>query len=100
MLLKQSISIEVFPYDLGIMPWQESVEACQKLEGDWRLPTRSELNLLFINRDNSFSFTNSYWSSTTGDDETIWVQQFFYGSQMLADKSKLFNIRPVRNKLF
>jgi hypothetical protein len=100
MLLKQYISIEVYPYDLGIMSWQESIESCKKLGNGWRLPTRNELNLMFIQKDNSFSFTNSYWSSTEGDDQTIWVQQFFYGSQMLFDKNRRCNIRPVKDRIF
>jgi hypothetical protein len=34
------------------MKWADARKACEKLKGDWRLPNRAELNLLYLNKDN------------------------------------------------
>jgi hypothetical protein len=46
---------------------------------DWFLPSKDELNLLYINRDVIGGFTNSnvrYWSSTEHDKDRAWYQHF------------------------
>lgn len=57
--------------------------------GDWRLPTKDELSLLFKNRDQgalkgTFNSTGSaiagwYWSSTPEHDDDAWSQRFTDG---------------------
>lgn len=57
--------------------------------GDWRLPTKDELSLLFKNRDQgalkgTFNSTGSaiagwYWSSTPEHDYDAWSQRFTDG---------------------
>jgi hypothetical protein len=77
------------------------------VEGDWRLPTRTELEGL-ANGDEAVStetpraFTNvfswTYWSSTTKANDTgsAWAVYLFDGSRQNEDKSILRRVWPVR----
>ena len=65
---------------------------------DWRLPTKNELNLLYIQRTVVGGFANgSYWSSSEVDDVNAWYQAFYSGSQNVGSKSFTFTVRAVRS---
>ncbi|MDB9778216.1 DUF1566 domain-containing protein, partial [Polaribacter sp.] len=66
--------------------------------GDWYLPSKHELDLLYIERDTVGGFTtNYYWSSTEDDDNNAWEQDFGNGNQGYIDKNYTYNIvRAVR----
>ncbi len=59
--------------------------------GDWYLPSKEELNLMWQNKETinttaiangGSAFTNAYyWSSTEYDDQLAWIQFFFNGNQ-------------------
>jgi hypothetical protein len=65
---------------------------------DWYLPSRDELNQLYINKVAIGGFAvNIYWSSTEFDNYAAWEQHFFYGYQYYVDgKSSNFTVRAVR----
>ena len=65
--------------------------------GDWYLPSKHELNLLYLQKTvvGGFAYTN-YWSSTETDNGNAWGQSFFNGSQYNYFKSSNFNVRSVR----
>jgi hypothetical protein len=47
------------------MTWEEAKKACESLGDGWRLPTKDELNILYLNKKNFNGIVdNSYWSST------------------------------------
>ena len=55
---------------------------------DWYLPSKDELNKLYINRIAIGGFANNYyWSSTEGDNYGAWVQNFPNGNQFNLSKS-------------
>jgi len=66
--------------------------------GDWYLPSKHELDLLYIERDTVGGFTtNYYWSSTEGDNIVVWVQVFGNGAQNNDGKGSTNNsVRAVR----
>jgi hypothetical protein len=67
--------------------------------GDWYLPSRFELNLLYQNKDIAVlgGFTNeSYWSSTEGETTSAWAQNFHSGDMRREDKIGIFPVRAVR----
>jgi len=68
--------------------------------GDWYLPSKDELNLLYtelhVNGLGSFSATNDYWSATEIDSSNAWRQYFGNGGQASTDKTTSCKIRPVR----
>jgi len=81
-------TIYVFPNDLsgGSYHWEQANTACRRINrlgfDDWRLPTKEELNILYLNKDLIGNFTYGwYWSSTESYGDRIWVQGFKYGDQ-------------------
>ncbi len=66
---------------------------------DWYLPSKDELDQLFINRNaiGGFDILSSYWTSSESDVSQAWAQFFGDGSQSIALKSSTYNVRPVRN---
>ena len=65
---------------------------------DWFLPSKDELNKLYINRDAIGGFAVAYyWSSSEGNANVAWLQgfgsgnQYFYYSKMYA-----YRVRAVR----
>ncbi|MDB4036557.1 DUF1566 domain-containing protein [Polaribacter sp.] len=66
--------------------------------GDWYLPSKHELNLLYIERAAVGGFTtNYYWSSTENDNNLAWEQDFLDdGYQTDSNKGGTFSVRAVR----
>jgi hypothetical protein len=64
---------------------------------DWRLPTRYELSLIWIHRNNIGGFmSTNYWSSTESDASNAWVRSFNTGIEGVSGKSISYPIRAVR----
>lgn len=65
--------------------------------GDWYLPSKHELNLLYLQRTVVGSFSSSvYWSSSELDAGFAWSQDFGFGGQSNFSKSFSFRVRAVR----
>ncbi len=70
--------------------------------GDWYLPSKGELNQLFINKNKLGGFAiNGYWSSSeiiinSNNDTYAWVQSFSNGSQNTFDKTGGYKVRAIR----
>jgi len=66
---------------------------------DWFLPSKVELNLMYENlcRENVGSFADYYyWSSSEGDAESAWLQNFDNSLQYDYDKYSNVRVRAVR----
>ena len=65
--------------------------------GDWYLPSKYELNLLYLQKTavGSFAFA-FYWSSTENDNNKSWAQSFDNGNQNDYSKFIEFKVRAVR----
>lgn len=65
--------------------------------GDWYLPSKYELNLLYLQRTVVGGFANDYyWSSTEYDSSIAWSQSFGSGAQDYYIKGGPTNVRAVR----
>ena len=66
--------------------------------GDWYLPSKFELNLLFLQKTlfGGFDTDNFYWSSTEINSDIAWIQYFSDGSQTLMDKMRAGYVRAIR----
>jgi len=74
--------------------------------GDWYLPSKHELNLLFLQRAIVGNFPNisgSYWSSTeyfrsdlVGSYQLAWYQNFVTGAQAYLNKKNTWSVRAIR----
>ena len=64
---------------------------------DWRLPTKDELNMMYLLKDEIGGFVfNYYWSSTEYDDYSAWGQYFGSGNQWDDFKDNTIVVRAVR----
>ena len=81
--------------DNGIAPCTGAVsETCY---GDWYLPSKVELNLLYNQNTVVGGFADSYyWSSTELFSLYAWYQDFTNGTQNYFDKNLSFRVRAVR----
>jgi len=65
--------------------------------GSWFLPSLSELNALYGQRDVVGGFAAvDYWSSSQFDAPFAWFQNFDRGTQSNGFKDNLMHVRPVR----
>jgi hypothetical protein len=70
--------------------------------GDWYLPSKYELNLLYTQKDVIGGFENVnygrwYWSSTESGINSVWVHEFNNGTQYnINDKGFLLMVRAIR----
>jgi hypothetical protein len=65
--------------------------------GDWYLPSKHELNLLFIKKTFFGGLVGSYWSSTEADFGNAWCQSFTNGPQTTVSKFVAnFAVRAIR----
>ena len=80
-----------------------AAEICRNLVlngySDWFLPSKSELSLMYQNRDAIGGFTgNHYWSSSQYNNSSTlaWDQNFANGSQGYNHKSNKYYVRAIR----
>ena len=66
--------------------------------GDWYLPSKHELNLLWLQRGYFalYPFQESYWSSTEVSMVNAWAQNFSNGNQSSISKSSYKAILAIR----
>ena len=76
-----------------------------KTYGDWYLPSKEELNLMYQNKavidatataNGGAAFVEPYWSSKEFDNTFMWRQDFTSGIQSVTGKSATFDVRAVR----
>lgn len=63
---------------------------------DFYLPSRHELQLMYLNAPEGLDVAGWYWSSTQYSAGLAWVQDFSYGYQYCDDKGGQRRVRPVR----
>ena len=64
---------------------------------DWYLPSKDELNKLYLNRASIGGFVNtSYWSSSEISPTNAWLHNFFTGAQISNEKFYGNYVRAIR----
>jgi TolB-like protein len=88
---------------LGILTWDQAISTARNYRGggysDWRLPTKEELNLIYVNlREKNLGGMgdNWHWSSAQTSNYFAWVQRFSDGYQNSYDKDVTYSVRAVR----
>jgi hypothetical protein len=86
----------------GKFSWPDAYGACDKLEengyNDWHLPSRDELNKLYVSKSLIGGFSDlRYWSSTEYNKNEAAAQRFLDGSQDIVSKKDSLSVRPVRS---
>ena len=65
--------------------------------GDWFLPSKGELNQMYVNRTAIGGFVGIYyWSSSESNFSDAWLQVFITGNRPHGGKDNEFYVRPVR----
>ena len=65
--------------------------------GDWYLPSKNELDLLFLQMSVVGGFTSEYyWSSTEFSSISAWCQNWYNGLQFNMNKSSKYGVRAIR----
>ena len=88
---------------LGIT-WGDALKTIERNYPGWRLPTKEELNLLYLQKDLIRGFTDRhYWSSTKNNTTIgnvtyggVWAQDFDNGNQDSWGEESIFDVRLVR----
>ncbi len=87
----------------AIYTWDTAKIASQKLEengySDWYLPSKEELNKLYLTKSVVGDFAESkvnYWSSTDGGGDMAWHQYLKNGYQYRNPKDSHWRVRPIR----
>jgi len=99
---KNSIVVQCQPtyYPAALHCFNYSVTDGDVTYGDWYLPSKYELNKLFLQKTIVGGFSNfyHYWSSTEIDMTTAWLQDFETGVQQVVTKRGYQqNIRAIRS---
>jgi hypothetical protein len=63
---------------------------------DWYLPSKDELNALYLQRTTVGGLAGGYWSSSEERNSHAWGQDFNNGSQGAGDKFLGNVVRPIR----
>lgn len=67
------------------------------MSSGWHLPSKEELNMIYLNKDLIGGFADGgYWSSTESTEFNAWFQFFSNGSQLYDTKTGIWRVRPVR----
>jgi len=88
---------------LSMCDEESAAKLCRNLGVDWFLPSRAELNLIYVNLHlngfGNFPSTTGYWSSSEFGPLGAWYQSFSMGSQNIDSKknSRYRSVRAVRN---
>lgn len=94
--------LEIYPLEYeNLFDWHEANLECEKLGGDWRLPTVKEMELiynqLFI-KDLGHFKKKEYWCVNEDDlEEALYFAFYALGGFGSLPKNEKLKIRPVRN---
>ena len=64
---------------------------------DWYLPSKYELNLLYLQQNVIGMYTEYYWSSTEFNANDAWDQTFYNGQQDHLNKMQYNHVRAIRS---
>ena len=81
-----------------MMEWEGAIKACSKLGEGWRIPTESELKILYLNKDAfPLKMRKAYWSSSDLDFNYAVTPSFtFDDSGKFAEFEYVYSVRAVR----
>jgi len=82
------------------MNWNSAKKACVDLGAGWRLPTKDELKLMYLQKNKIRGFfSDSYWSSSVYeyDSELRWGHDIGIGNQFFGHVEHINHVRAVRD---
>lgn len=81
-----------------MMYWELAIKSCSKLGEGWRIPTESELKILFLNKDEyPLNMRKAYWSSSDLDLNSAVPPSFYFDdSGRFPEFQYVYSVRAVR----
>ncbi len=100
-LENQNIVIEKCAVSVTSPEYEKAFAVCADysvgIYDDWFLPSRDELNEMYVKKSIIGGFQNTaYWSSTETRDEDAWLQEFGTGDQYDDFKNEGKRVRAIR----
>jgi len=92
----------IAPYYETLMNYDDSVAYCLSLGALWKIPTKDELNFMYINKyltvpTDKYNFMDEYYyTSSDCNEESVWVQNFYNGYITNYTKEMLLYCRPIK----
>jgi hypothetical protein len=98
MIINETFNFEVAEKDeSNEMTWDEAMEKFKDNPEGWRLPTRTELMLIYEHRKEIGSFEKAwYWSSITDDSIGAYIQDIDGGLQGWDFRRFINRVRCIR----
>ena len=93
-------NLEIAQFDFAKSMYNnQAINACRGLGGGWRLPTKSEMNILYRNKSKikigGFSY-DFYWGDNEDKDYPSMSQNFSNGEQQVVYEDDRMRVRAVR----
>ena len=96
LVVKRDFNFEIHSDELGKMTWDEAVQKVSELGDGWRLPTITELQLIWESDYKELLKKESYWSSSENGYDVAWEFSFGNGNTYYASKNYNYYVRAVR----
>jgi hypothetical protein len=83
--------------EISSLSWSDAVTAASAYGFGWHLPAKTELKVLYEQKNMVGGFAkDDYWSSTELDSNSAWIQGFVNGDQDRYNKYSKLSVRAVR----
>jgi hypothetical protein len=83
--------------EINSLSWSDAVTAASAYGARWHLPTKTELKMLYEQRNVVGGFAkDDYWSATELDSNSAWIQGFGNADQDRYNKYSKLSVRAVR----
>ena len=80
--------------EINSLSWSDAVTTASAYGAGWHLPTKTELKVLYEQRNVVGGFAkDDYWSSTELDSNSAWIQGFVNGDQDRYNKYSKLSVR-------
>ena len=83
--------------EINSLSWSDAVTAASAYGSGWHLPAKTELKMLYEQKNVVGGFAkDDYWSATELDSNSAWIQGFGNGDQDRYNKYSKLSVRAVR----
>ena len=92
----------IAPYNDTLLNYDDSIAYCLTLGDSWKIPSKDELNFMYINKyltvpNDNYNYNDGcYYTSSNCNDDTEWVQNFYNGYITNISKDTPLYCRPIK----